>query len=464
WNVHPHWAGDFVEPTKLTQLMTQHNVRAVTIHPKTNGWNALSATSEPLFRELEKQRVLTIVEFPAELPETQLEDLLQKYPVLPVLVRGTRWTWQRTLIPLLIKYKNLHISFDHFQANDGPEFLVSQMGGGCEDQLVFSSNAPMMSAGAHRAYVDYAEIPQATKDKFASGNLIRLLKGLRPPREWINSEEDELMRAVRNGQPVPCLVVDPHCHVLDEGLHGGGNSQVMVNGGPKRIIEKAKRMGVSAIGYMSWQGTFGVHSDDGNETVRKGLDASPSSYWGLASFDPLLDSAEVVSQKIDRLFADKRFLGFKPYYTFGVHYDRPEFDPWWEYANKHHLYAFLHMSMEREDFSEFDVLCPKYPNVTWVAPHCGGSYKIADGAIARAKKFHNFRAEVTLTPVPCGMIDYLVEGCGVEKVLYGSDQPMRDPRQQLGWVVFSRLSLADKKKVLGLNTQRMIDGIRERQT
>jgi hypothetical protein len=37
WNVHPAQAGDFVEPARLAALMAQHNVRAVTIHPKTNG-------------------------------------------------------------------------------------------------------------------------------------------------------------------------------------------------------------------------------------------------------------------------------------------------------------------------------------------------------------------------------------------------------------------------------------------
>ena len=37
---------------------------------------------------------------------------------------------------------------------------------------------------------------------------------------------------------------------------------------------------------------------------------------------------------------------------------------------------------------------------------------------------------------------------------------MRDPRQQFGWVVFSRLSLENKKKVLGGNTRNMISAIR----
>ncbi len=33
---------------------------------------------------------------------------------------------------------------------------------------------------------------------------------------------------------------------------------------------------------------------------------------------------------------------------------------------------------------------------------------------------------------------------------------MRDPRPQLGWVVFSRLSEADKRQVLGENFRRIL--------
>jgi predicted TIM-barrel fold metal-dependent hydrolase len=336
----------------------------------------------------------------------------------------------------------------------GPEFLVEK---GCEDQLLFCSNAPAMSAGAHRAYIDYADIPQSAKDKFANKNLTRLLKGLAPPKERINKNEDELMKAAREGKPLPTLVIDAHCHILDEGLHGGGQTNVMIDGGPKGVLKLANRMGVSAMGFMSWNGTVGLHADEGNLTTKAALDVMPPGCWGLASFDPF-DSHETTRRKIAEVFQDKRFLGLKPYPHFNVAYDHPAFEPWWQFGNQHHLYALIHMT--RWDFSELDNLCPKYPNITWVVAHCGGDYETADGAIARAKKFPNFRAEITLTPVPNGIIDYLAQGCGADKVLYGTDLPMRDPRQQFGWVVYSRLSLEDKRKVLGQNTQTLIANIR----
>ena len=71
--------------------------------------------------------------------------------------------------------------------------------------------------------------------------------------------------------------------------------------------------------------------------------------------------------------------------------------------------------------------------------------------------------EITLTPSWGGIIEYLAAGAGVDRVMYGSDLPMRDPRQQLGWVVYSRLNLEDKKKVLGGNAQRLLEKVQSRQ-
>jgi len=149
----------------------------------------------------------------------------------------------------------------------------------------------------------------------------------------------------------------------------------------------------------------------------------------------------------------------KPYPTYGVPYNDAKFDCWWKFGNERHLYCGLH-PVNWYQPGEFDGICPKWPNLTVVAYHCGGDYNIADTCIGLAKKYENFFMEITLTPVHLGIIDYLVKNTSAERVLYGSDLPMRDPRQQLGWVVYSRLSVEDKKKVLGGNAKRILDKIR----
>jgi predicted TIM-barrel fold metal-dependent hydrolase len=316
--------------------------------------------------------------------------------------------------------------------------------------------------GAHRFYIDYAAIPEAAKAKIAGGNLTRLLKGLAPPREIVNKSEDAIMAEARQGKPLSTLVIDMHAHMLDEGLEGAGNAYTMWHGGPTPVRELARRMGVDHMGIMSWNGTVGVQAEEGNRCVTAALDAHPDFYWGLGTFDVMHCSAEEMRAQMEELYADKRFLGLKPYPSYGIPYSDPRYDAWWRFGNERHLYCGLH-PVNWYAAGEFESICPRWPDLTVVAYHCGGDFAIADTAIGLAKKHPNFMMEITLTPVWGGIIEYLAAGAGADRVLYGSDLPMRDPRQQLGWVVYSRLNLEDKKKVLGGNAQRLLQRVRDRQ-
>lgn len=459
WNVLPHWSGDFAEPDELERLMAQHDIRCVTIHPETNRWEVRSSTSRPLLEVLERTRTLTIVDAPNEVSWQEVEYLAETYPELPILLRQVRWGNAHSVIPLVRNYKSLHLTFESFQINRGLEFFVEY---GCLDQLVFSSNAPEMAAGCHRAYVDWAELDDASKAKIAGGNLTRLLKGLAPPREVVNEQEDEYMAACRQGRPLPGLVLDMHAHILDEGLHSGDSGYPMLEGGPSGVHHQAQRMGVDGIGVMSWNGTVGADAADGNRCVRAALDAYPDFYWGLATFDVLHESPQAMRAQMEAIYADSRFLGLKPYPSYGVPYDDPRYDAWWQFGNERGLYAGFHpVKWYKRD--EFASVCERFPNLTVVAYHCGGSYDIADTVIELARTFDNFMIEPTLTPCCGGIIDYLVEHAGADRVMYGSDLPMRDPRQQLGWVMFSRLSPEVKRKVLGENAQRLLERVRTAQ-
>lgn len=458
WNAMPHWTGEFPEPAELTREMRGAGVRAVTLHPRFNGWDLLSESSRPLLEELERTRTLVIIDMRSEIDEPALETITARHPEMRVLLFGVSWTRQRSVIPILLRRPNVHIAFDHFQINRGLETLVAM---GCEDQLVYASNATDMSMGAHRMYVDYADLPLATRRKIAGGNLTRLLGGLEPPRLAHNPAEDAIMAEAREGAPLSDLVIDFHAHMLDNGLHGGGGAYTMFGGDAPGQRALAERMGVDGVGIMSWNGTVGVHADEGNACVRTALDQLPDTWWGLASFDVIRQPPDEIRARLAQEYADPRFLGLKPYIRYGKHYDDPVHDPLWEFGEARGLYALLHPC--RDDLSEFDALCPRYPGLTFVAPHCGASYEMADRAIARARKYPNFLIEITLTPVCLGVVDYLVEGAGADRVLYGSDQPMRDPRQQLGWVVYSRMPVEQKRMVLGQNAQRLLAGIRARQ-
>ncbi|MHC4915463.1 MAG: amidohydrolase family protein [Planctomycetota bacterium] len=451
WNVMPHATGEFPAPDELGRSMREHDVRAVTVYPRTNAWDPEAEHSRGLLGWLERERILTILERHEFDHYRELDRLLARHPELPLLLVKAANSELRFVLPLLEKYPALHISFDLFHMHYGPEYLVDR---GLEDQLVFGTNAPKMSMGAHRTYVDYAEIPETARAKIAGGNLARLLKGQKPPSLVSNSDEDELMAAARRGQPLPAPVIDMHMHVLHEGLNGAGSSCPMQRGGPEGIFHLAGRLGYRGGGIMSMNGPLG-DSRTGNRLLAEVMDAAPAGYWGLPTFDTTHFTQDELKTVIPEVYADGRFIGMKPYHYYPLDYSHPCYDVWWKYGDEHGLYAIIDRNYT-DDFREVESLAERYPRVRWVAAHTGKDFDRADKAAELIRKFDNVYVEICLSSVPLGMIDYLVDGCGADRVLYGTDMPVLDPRQPLGWVVFSRLPLEDKRKVLGGNALSVI--------
>ncbi len=449
WNLLPHLTGEFPAPERLITLLHENDVRAVAIHPKSNGWDFLSELHRPLFRQLIAEGCplfLSRTEFP---DYSHLERFLRTYPELPVILTGAVWSEQRFVLPLLHAFANLHLTFERFQVHYGLERLV---GDGLEDQLLYGSQAPLRSMGAHRAYVDYAAIPETARRKIAGENLRRLLKGAGPFTALVNGNEDQLMRAARHGEPIEHI--DMHMHILDRGLNGGGGCYRMEQGDGPGVQKLLNRLGCVGGGLMSWNGTVGCDAVDGNRSTITALESFPESYWGLATFDPTHYSRKEMECQIDRVYRDLRMIGMKPYFHYGVPYNHPSYDPWWEYGNRRGFYALLHRVLP--DFSEVASLAARFPNVRWVVAHSASDFATAAMAIACAREFPNVYLEITYTPTLRGIIEVLAEGAGEDRVLYGSDLPMRDPRQQFGWVVFSSLSPEAKRKILFENALKVV--------
>lgn len=451
WNVMPHAGGEYPAPGELAQLVKENNVRAFSIMPVSNSWDWKSYASKELFDWIASNRMLVITQASELGSWSDVDVFLQKYPEVPLLLNRITYGEQRFIIPLLERYKNLHICFDTFQINEGLEYFT---GKGLENQLLFGSGAPAMSQGAHRTYVDLARVKQEVREKIAGGNLKRLLRLEKLPPKKENRSEDSLMAAVRRGSPPPTPIVDMHMHILDTGVFGVGRHYRMQNGDPKGVFEAVGHIGYQGGGIMSWNGIQSYVSEAGNKTTRNALDLSPGGFWGLATFDPSHYSQSEMEQQIHAVYSDPRFIGMKPYPFFGIEYHDKRYDTWWEYGNQNRFYALIHHS--RSDLQEVDSLARRYPDVRWVVAHTGSSYRVADLAIEMMKKYSNVFAEITFTAVTGGIIEYMAKEVGAERIVYGSDLPMRDPRQQLGWVVFSDLPKADKEKILAYNAAEII--------
>ena len=56
-----------------------------------------------------------------------------------------------------------------------------------------------------------------------------------------------------------------------------------------------------------------------------------------------------------------------------------------------------------------------------------------------------------------GSIEELVQGAGEDRILFGSDAPLMDPRIQMGRVVTAEISEQAKEKILGMNAAKLLN-------
>jgi predicted TIM-barrel fold metal-dependent hydrolase len=139
-------------------------------------------------------------------------------------------------------------------------------------------------------------------------------------------------------------------------------------------------------------------------------------------------------------------------------YNDARYEPWWKYGNAHHLFALMHPSDNFKE--EMNDLAARFPNINFLLAHSGWTWKQARLHVELAKKFPNCFLEITFTSVTNGTIEYMVKEVGSERVLYGSDAPMRDPFPQFGWVVYADISEEDKRNILGKNMQKILADVK----
>ena len=91
-----------------------------------------------------------------------------------------------------------------------------------------------------------------------------------------------------------------------------------------------------------------------------------------------------------------------------------------------------------------------------VLAHAGNFASGRRSSVDAARKAPNLYIEICSSWREFGSIEELVEGAGEDRVLYGSDLPLMDPRIQAGRVLTADIGDAAKRKVLGENAARLL--------
>ena len=465
WTVMPHHTGEMAPPADVVKEMRDNGIHAAKMYPRTHHYFFSEDSCGELLSTFEEENILLLLEGGAmyapdifdaanQVLLTELDAVLTRHPRLHVLLQGSRWDATRYLHTLMSRHRHLSMEFSNHQANHALEVYSGWFGA---ERVVFGTGALDKSPGAAKAFVDYCTLPDEQKAMIAGKNLAGLLHlEQMPPPYRASTVRDPILRAAKAGQPLrDVLVIDAHAHIAHDGAQGTGFMHQPFSDAAS-MVARAKTMGMSAACISAWIGVWSDY-EEGNIIVYDAMRRFPRFYHGYATLQP--QYVKDWKRELAKVHGRYRMGGIKPYYPrTGIPYNDKGWAPWFEYGNRHRCYVLIHPS---DNFSaEMNDLIPRYPDLTFILAHSGGSFGTARAAIAIAKKFPNAVLEITLTSVTYRVIEFMVQHVGAGRVLFGTDQPMRDPIPQFGWMAYAHCTPAEKRKMFGENMRAILRRVR----
>jgi len=458
WVLVPHHAGEMAPGAEVVADMNERGVRAAKLFPRRHGYRFDEEVCGEIFAALEAARIPLLIdvgvgEDDGQATIAEVAEVCRRHPGLPVLLQKTKWNQTRDVLALLAAHANTYVEFSTLQVHYGPEYFAHAVGA---DRLLLGTEWPFKSPGAARSFIDYCELADADKEKMASGNLARLLGLDALPEPYPERDQGRILNAAKAGRPLDHIpVIDPHTHVLHDGLMGGGYV-AMPHGDAEHMIRRNRRLGVDRFCCSSWIGIW-IDYRRGNDLIHDLTQRFPDDILGYATIDP--KKSDDMAADIALCHDTYGFRGLKPYNPrVGLPYNSPLYDAWYTKGNEIGGFVKLHQTAIGDSFlDEIDDIATRYPNMSYLLAHSGWTWEVARQRAAFARDRPNVYLDLTFTSVLHGVVEFFVEEGLADRVLYCTDAPMRDAIPQFGWVAYSRISEADKEKIFGGNMLRVLE-------
>jgi predicted TIM-barrel fold metal-dependent hydrolase len=239
-------------------------------------------------------------------------------------------------------------------------------------------------------------------------------------------------------------VIDFHGHVGRDDRYG------MIDD-PQRMLHAMDSAGIDRACL------FHIYYPDGttsNDLTARFVAQQPDRFIGFAYVSPLMP--ERIRPELARAIDELEFAAIKlysPYTPWELH--GPQWDPIYEFAHERGLTVIMHTGEDAPP-SSLSKIAPRFPGANFVAGHTGNTPVYRAQAIAAAQANPNVFLETCSTFRTPGVIEQLVAEAGAERLLFGSDMPLMDPRPQLGKIITADIPDEAKKKILGGNARRLL--------
>ena len=273
-----------------------------------------------------------------------------------------------------------------------------------------------------------------------------------------------------------CPIVDMHGHV------GPYHGVYLPSARLDHMLHSLDRCGVQKI-VCSHHIAMAHDVERGNELMQQVIDAHPDRFLGYWVINP--NFPQVVARDLRDFKTRRGFVGLKLWadYHF-VPLPSPKYAPALEYANDHELLVLVHTWGESpyDSPAQLAEVAERHPKARFLMGHCGyGEWETAVGigrdlpnvyldmtSIAVAHDFALMAGGSLMrtsmgSPQVNGLVEYMVETAGSEKIVFGSDLAWYSQHYQAGAVLFARISDDARHDILHRNAERLLGGTASRQ-
>lgn len=251
------------------------------------------------------------------------------------------------------------------------------------------------------------------------------------------------------------MIIDIHTHPR---WHEGRFLHHPLPAEADAMLELAARQGIS---HLCLLGCFSPYPDeDGIRTINDAtismVQRHPGRIFGLCFLNPELPERFLVDEILR--CSDAGLAGVKLEYEVNARDAR--LDPIMEtlaardaFLLHHSWYKTVHKAAQESDPSDIACLAGRHPRTKILMAHltAGGIRGVLD-----IQNHPNVSVDTSGSPPVSGLVEYAVEKLGAERVVFGSDFPIRDFACQLGRIEGARVSSEDRELILWKNAARLL--------
>jgi len=247
------------------------------------------------------------------------------------------------------------------------------------------------------------------------------------------------------------IVIDSHAHI------GGWYDYYVTQWDNARgMVEIMDVIGIDSAVVSGFPALHG-NVTYGNDLVAKAMADFTGRFFGFAAINP--NYPDNMLPELERC-RKAGFVGIKLHADGqledwqGIKAVTEKLYPVYEFAQENKLIVLAHTFGTPQHLEE---LAKAHPAVTFIIGHGSEIFWSGPGRWETVVRDQPNVYISLSTTFRSGHIKIMVQEIGVEKLLYGSDMTYLDPGFGLGPIIFADIRDEDKRKILGLNFQSIIE-------